>query len=76
LFLIPASEETRGHGTTGMAKFYKATFGRVAARRAGGGEIGASSHVAIMTLSQHNPGPLVSGRHRSGLGEKELKEHE
>ena len=22
LFLIPASEETRGHGTTGMAKFY------------------------------------------------------
>lgn len=23
LFLIPASEETRGHGTTGMAKFYK-----------------------------------------------------
>jgi homoserine O-acetyltransferase/O-succinyltransferase len=23
LFLIPASEETRGHGTTGMAKFYQ-----------------------------------------------------
>jgi len=23
LFLIPASEETRGHGTTGMAKFWK-----------------------------------------------------
>jgi homoserine O-acetyltransferase len=23
LVLIPASEETRGHGTTGMAKFYK-----------------------------------------------------
>ena len=23
LFLIPASEDTRGHGTTGMAKFYK-----------------------------------------------------
>ncbi|HZP77442.1 MAG TPA: alpha/beta fold hydrolase [Pseudolabrys sp.] len=23
LFLIPASEETRGHGTTGFAKFYK-----------------------------------------------------
>jgi homoserine O-acetyltransferase len=23
LFLIPASEETRGHGTTGLAKFYK-----------------------------------------------------
>ena len=22
LFLIPASEDTRGHGTTGMAKFY------------------------------------------------------
>jgi homoserine O-acetyltransferase len=22
LYLIPASEETRGHGTTGMAKFY------------------------------------------------------
>jgi len=22
LFLIPASEETRGHGTTAMAKFY------------------------------------------------------
>ena len=21
--LIPASDETRGHGTTGMAKFYK-----------------------------------------------------
>ena len=23
IYLIPASEETRGHGTTGMAKFYK-----------------------------------------------------
>ena len=23
LFLIPASEDTRGHGTTGMAKFWK-----------------------------------------------------
>ena len=23
LLLIPASEDTRGHGTTGMAKFYK-----------------------------------------------------
>jgi homoserine O-acetyltransferase len=23
LFLIPASESTAGHGTTGMAKFYK-----------------------------------------------------
>jgi homoserine O-acetyltransferase/O-succinyltransferase len=23
LYLIPASEETRGHGTTGMAKFYR-----------------------------------------------------
>jgi homoserine O-acetyltransferase len=23
LFLIPASVETRGHGTTGSAKFYK-----------------------------------------------------
>jgi homoserine O-acetyltransferase/O-succinyltransferase len=23
LYLIPASEETRGHATTGMAKFYK-----------------------------------------------------
>ena len=23
LHLIPASEDTRGHGTTGMAKFYK-----------------------------------------------------
>jgi homoserine O-acetyltransferase len=23
LYLIPASPETRGHGTTGMAKFYK-----------------------------------------------------
>jgi homoserine O-acetyltransferase len=22
LFLIPASDETRGHGTTGMARFY------------------------------------------------------
>jgi homoserine O-acetyltransferase len=24
LYLIPGSEETRGHGTTGMARFYKA----------------------------------------------------
>ncbi len=24
LYLIPASEDTRGHGTTGMAKFWKA----------------------------------------------------
>jgi homoserine O-acetyltransferase/O-succinyltransferase len=23
LYLIPASEDTRGHGTTGMAAFYK-----------------------------------------------------
>ena len=23
LYLIPASEETRGHGTTAMAKFWK-----------------------------------------------------
>jgi homoserine O-acetyltransferase len=23
LYLIPASDETRGHGTTGMAKFWK-----------------------------------------------------
>ncbi len=23
LYLIPASDDTRGHGTTGMAKFYK-----------------------------------------------------
>ena len=23
LYLIPASEDTRGHGTTGMAKFWK-----------------------------------------------------
>ena len=23
LYLIPASEETRGHGTTGMAKFWE-----------------------------------------------------
>jgi homoserine O-acetyltransferase len=23
LYLIPASSETRGHGTTGMAKFWK-----------------------------------------------------
>ena len=23
LYLIPASEETRGHGTTGVAKFWK-----------------------------------------------------
>ena len=23
LYLIPASAETRGHGTTGFAKFYK-----------------------------------------------------
>jgi homoserine O-acetyltransferase/O-succinyltransferase len=24
LYLIPASDQTRGHGTTGMAKFYTA----------------------------------------------------
>lgn len=29
LFLIPASEETRGHGTTGMAKFYKQPLGEL-----------------------------------------------
>jgi homoserine O-acetyltransferase/O-succinyltransferase len=28
LFLIPASEETRGHGTTGMAKFWSAELRR------------------------------------------------
>jgi hypothetical protein len=31
LFLIPASEETRGHGTTGMAKFWKAAVAGVPA---------------------------------------------
>jgi len=37
LYLIPASEETRGHGTTGMAKFWKSQlqeFLASAARRA------------------------------------------
>jgi homoserine O-acetyltransferase len=37
LHLIPASEETRGHGTTGMAKFYKQQLGeflQTAPRRA------------------------------------------
>jgi homoserine O-acetyltransferase len=29
LYLIPASEETRGHGTTGMAKFYKQPLGEL-----------------------------------------------
>jgi homoserine O-acetyltransferase len=28
LFLIPASEDTRGHGTTGMAKFWKSELQR------------------------------------------------
>jgi homoserine O-acetyltransferase len=37
LFLIPGSEETRGHGTTGLAKFWKQQlqeFLQVAPRRA------------------------------------------
>ncbi len=29
LFLIPASEDTRGHGTTGMAKFYRQPLGEL-----------------------------------------------
>lgn len=29
LFLIPASAETRGHGTTGMAKFYSQPLGEL-----------------------------------------------
>ena len=29
LLLIPASEETRGHGTTGMAKFYRQPLGEL-----------------------------------------------
>jgi homoserine O-acetyltransferase len=29
LVLIPASEETRGHGTTGMAKFYRQPLGEL-----------------------------------------------
>ena len=29
LYLIPASEETRGHGTTGMAKFWKDELGQL-----------------------------------------------
>jgi homoserine O-acetyltransferase/O-succinyltransferase len=29
LYLIPASDETRGHGTTGMAKFYKAQLAKL-----------------------------------------------
>ena len=36
VYLIPASAETRGHGTTGMAKFYAqqlATFLQSAPRR-------------------------------------------
>jgi homoserine O-acetyltransferase len=40
LHLIPASEDTRGHGTTGMAKFWKQqlqTFLETAPRRAGAG---------------------------------------
>jgi homoserine O-acetyltransferase/O-succinyltransferase len=41
LFLIPASEETRGHGTTGMAKFYAkelAAFLDTAPRRTAGSQ--------------------------------------
>jgi homoserine O-acetyltransferase/O-succinyltransferase len=41
LFLIPASEETRGHGTTGMAKFYAkelAAFLETAPRRTAGSQ--------------------------------------
>ena len=41
LFLIPASEETRGHGTTGMAKFYAkelAAFLETAPRRTTGSQ--------------------------------------
>ena len=40
LHLIPASEDTRGHGTTGMAKFWKGqlqAFLETAPRRAGAG---------------------------------------
>ena len=29
LLLIPASDETRGHGTTGMAKWYKQQLGEL-----------------------------------------------
>ena len=29
LVLIPASEDTRGHGTTGMAKFYRQPLGEL-----------------------------------------------
>jgi homoserine O-acetyltransferase len=32
LYLIPASTETRGHGTTGMAKFYKQQLDDLLAR--------------------------------------------
>jgi homoserine O-acetyltransferase len=31
LLLIPASEQTRGHGTTGMAKFYAAALSELLA---------------------------------------------
>ena len=41
LFLIPASEETRGHGTTGMARFYGKELGaflETVPRRAAGSQ--------------------------------------
>jgi homoserine O-acetyltransferase len=38
IYLIPASSETRGHGTTGMAKFWKQQLARFLASTPRGGE--------------------------------------
>ena len=44
LFLIPASSETRGHLTTGNAKFYSEAVGRTAADRAAAGDVSRHEH--------------------------------
>ena len=39
LYLIPASEDTRGHGTTGSAKFWSKQLRRVPADGAEAGDV-------------------------------------
>ena len=41
LYLIPPSEDTRGHGTTGMAKFWKQPGAGVSGHRASAGDVRA-----------------------------------
>ena len=54
LYLIPASEDTRGHGTTGMAKFWKQQLQELLQTRAEADDVGGSSLTSKFVMAGHS----------------------